>query len=72
MSIRTILEFNHDYAYEITRFGPTMAILLEIALKSGDAGVWEELESRFGIRRVSTHHHSDDRKVMVAGREIGL
>ena len=57
MSIRTIVEFNHDMAHQISSAPDEFATLLLQALNPGSNKSWERL-SRFGIRDVSTRHHS--------------
>ncbi len=57
MSIRTIVEFNHDMAHQISGNPEEFVSLLGQALNSGSNECWERL-SRFGIRAVNGRHHS--------------
>ena len=68
MSMRTIVEFNHDYAHKID---VEMIGWLRRALASGDSRDWEPLES-YGIRRAVMAHHSAARKAVVEGRDFPL
>ncbi len=72
MSIRTIVEFNHDYLCNITDDQPTFLWKLREALNSNDDAAWDILSTYFGVRRISCHHHSDDRSVLINKREIKL
>ena len=68
MSVRTIVEFNHDYAHRIDEDGAEFVAWLRYALNSGSSVNWERLE-QFGVRRIVQAHHSDDRSAMVNGTE---
>jgi hypothetical protein len=68
MSMRTIVEFNHDYAHKIADDPAEFAAWLDLALKSGDQRRWDELE-RYGVKRAVMAHHSDDRKAVVGGKD---
>lgn len=57
MSIRTIVEFNHDRAHQIASNPDEFINLLGQALNSGSNECWARLE-RFGIRAVNGRHHS--------------
>lgn len=57
MSIRTIVEFNHDLAHQIKSSPDEFVTLLGQALNSGNNECWARLE-RFGIRAVNARHHS--------------
>jgi len=66
MSIRTIIELNHDYAHRIeadTQFTD----LLSEALRTGSEQAWETLR-RYGVTRLAQAHHSDERQVLINGR----
>lgn len=67
MSVRTIVEFNHDYAHKIDENGPEFLAWLRLALNSSNKDSWGKLD-RFGVRMAAVAHHSDDRKVTVNGR----
>jgi hypothetical protein len=71
MSMRSIVEFNHDYAHRIEDEPATFAGLLTLALKSGGPEQWERLE-HFGVRRAVMTHHSADRKVVANGYDYPL
>lgn len=73
MSMRTIVEFNHDYAHEIKTARAELAGWLSLALNSGnDEKYWDELR-KYGIHKVVMTHHSDERKVVLKnGREFIL
>lgn len=71
MSMRTIVEFNHDYAYEIKTRPDDFTCQLGYALNSGDKESWENLR-RYGVTRVVMVHHSTDRKVVAAGTEFKI
>lgn len=73
MSMRTIVEFNHDLGREIdARPDEFVALILEM-IRGGVNGNPEnkrgaELEyqlSRFGVRTTPTCHHSEDRRVIL-------
>jgi hypothetical protein len=69
MSMRTIVEFNHDYAHVISGSPEEFVQLLRYALNSGDKREWDELD-RFGVRRAVMTHHSSDRAAVVNGDEF--
>jgi hypothetical protein len=58
MSIRTLVEFNHDCAHEISDQPLEFAALLKRFLCSGSNREAEALE-RYGFRVVSQRHHAD-------------
>ena len=65
MSNRSIVEINHDCSFAFCDANAfDLMILLRRALSSGSAEAWAPLE-RFGIKRITQCHHSDDRKVVV-------
>lgn len=70
MSCRTIVEFNHDYAYEIDRdpegFVRAIRSMLNAGATLGPAGreITDPL-SIFGVRCTPTTHHSVERKVIL-------
>jgi hypothetical protein len=66
MSVRSIVEINHDFA---GRIGERFILVLAQALSSSDPELWERLRREYGIRRIVECHHSDDRRVLVNGRE---
>jgi hypothetical protein len=68
MSMRTIIEFNHDYAHLITDEGPEFVAFLRQALNSGSERDWEKLR-HFGVRRALMAHHSQERKVSAGGKD---
>ena len=64
MSVRTIVEFNHDFAYRIAESPVGEFVdLLQNALRSGSRDDWQHLE-RYGIRFGVSTHHSTARKVV--------
>lgn len=65
MSMRTIVEFNHDCGDAIERnpAGFVDAITRMINGGSGARGVTRDLEY-FGVKVTPTMHHSDDRKLV--------
>lgn len=63
MSTRTIVEFNHDYAHAIERNHASFLKALECYLASASEEDAECLK-RFGIHRIWTGHHSDDRRIV--------
>lgn len=68
MSQRSILEINHDLSHIIERHPGAIEDWLKIALASGSDQAWAPLE-KFGIRRITQCHHSEDRKIVVGNRE---
>jgi hypothetical protein len=72
MSMRTIVEFNHDYIHQIREKPEEFIRWLELGLNSGnDERYWEELR-RFGVVKAIMVHHSDERKVVTKFKEIAL
>tara|TARA_R110000751_G_scaffold307812_1_gene431801 strand:+ start:3061 stop:3306 length:246 start_codon:yes stop_codon:yes gene_type:complete len=76
MSNRTIVEFNHDFAGEISRDPEGFATAIRLMLNSGvndmDSDRRQALR-RFGIRTTPTHHHSATARVILEtehGREF--
>lgn len=69
MSIRSLLEFNHDYAHEITNDPAAFIAALRRYQNCADRETAAPLE-RFGVRRVSTRHHAD--KFHIDEREDGF
>lgn len=55
MSMRTLIEINHDYADDL---GPEFLAFLGQYLRSGDRESAKPLE-RFGVRVVGMRHHSN-------------
>jgi hypothetical protein len=73
MSIRTIVEINHDLIHRIEEdeFGFVSTLLVAVLTRSG--GNANDLMTRFGARILATRHHSDDGKiVMKSGLEFDL
>ena len=68
MSSRSIVEINHDHAGRIERNRDLFMGLLERALNSNDRAHWDKLLP-FGVRRITTCHHTEERKVIV-GKEL--
>ena len=64
MSQRSIIEINNDFSHRIAQDGDLVIKLLDRALGSGAYQDWEPL-MRYGIRRITQCHHSEDRKVVV-------
>lgn len=56
MSMRTLIEINHDYSHRVT--DPECAPFFNRYLASGSRENAMELE-RFGLRVVGMRHHSD-------------
>ena len=71
MSMRTIVEFNHDYAHRIVEEPAEFASLLNLAMAGSNDRFWEKLE-RFGVRKAVMVHHSDERKVVTKFKEYIL
>lgn len=72
MSIRTIFEFNHDFAHKITDDPEQFVRDLMYYLGSASDENADVLELRYGIRRAWWGHHSDERKVVTKYSEIEL
>jgi hypothetical protein len=68
MSVRTIVEINHDYVCETEDLQRMFVAKLQNALRSGSDNDWEKLRS-YGFKFVVQCHHSDDRTVIVNGSE---
>ncbi len=64
MSVRTIFEFNHDYAIEIERDPEAFVALLLRYLNSANSETADELRIRYGITRAWWGHHSTERRVV--------
>ncbi len=71
MSVRTIVEFNHDFAHEISENAPEFVKLLRRAMGSGSKECWERLE-RFGVTFAVSAHHSDERTVSTQYQTVKL
>lgn len=71
MSIRTVVEVNHDYGHHIEEDPAEFARLVRYAINAGDRNTWEELES-FGIRFITERHHSDECEVRTKYKTINL
>jgi hypothetical protein len=68
VSIRTIIEFNHDYTNEVERDRGSLSSLLTSAMRL--ARVPPEVEAhlrRYGIRVLTSRHHPDALKIEVGG-----
>lgn len=65
MSMRSIVEINHDYSHKIAADPDGLVKLLKAALGSGDPDYWEAIRIRYGIRRIVMAHHSSERAVLV-------
>jgi hypothetical protein len=68
MSQRSIIEINHDVPGQVPGDQGRLYELLMRAIASGSDESWKPLE-RYGFRRITQCHHSEDRKVVVADRE---
>lgn len=68
MSMRSLVEFNHDYAHKIVADPDGFVLALRHFLNGADLKTAEALE-RFGVTVSVTAHHSDDRHAVVNGRE---
>lgn len=71
MSMRTIVEFNHDYTDNIVMDRHEFIGWLRLALNSDTPEAWEQL-ARYGVRKAVTVHHSDERKVVTEHHEYSL
>lgn len=58
MSIRTVVEINHDLVHRIDDNRYEFCNLINEATKSTSSKAWEELE-RYGVRLVVSAHHSE-------------
>lgn len=63
MSVRTIVELNHDYTHRIEQDPEAFVALLVRYLSSAGPDNAEPLE-RFGVRVAWWGHHSDERHVV--------
>ena len=68
MSTRTIIEINHDHVERIKIEPEFFARQMRLALQSNSNEAWSYLRM-FGVTRIVEAHHSDERKVVVEGRE---
>ncbi len=66
MSMRTLIEINHDYAFDITH-GLIPALQRYVASGSKDDA---EALSRFGVKVIGMRHHAD--KFIIDGRTDGF
>lgn len=66
MSHRTIVEFNHDFAFSIRKNPERFLMALGVALKSGSKTNWDEL-SEFGVNFITSRHHSNSGAVVMDG-----
>lgn len=57
MSIRTLIEINHDYLHRIEEDAQRFAELLSYTLGSGTRDAVDELE-RYGVVKFGSRHHS--------------
>jgi hypothetical protein len=71
MSMRTIVEFNHDFVHDIRAKPEEFIAYLSQALNSGGKEEWRHLR-RFGVTQVVMVHHSTDRKVVAHGTEFPI
>lgn len=67
MSMRTLIEINHDYSDRLD--DPAFVAFLQRYLASGGAREAEQLE-RFGVRVVGMRHHSS--KYVIKGDADGF
>ncbi len=72
MSMRTIVEFNHDHAHKIANDPQGFADAVSRMLNNGftDGPLGEEIEQslrRFGVRPTPTTHHTTERKINLGG-----
>ena len=71
MSIRTIVEINHDFGHQIERNPEAFLRALRHYINSTSERNGAELE-RFGVRVAWSGHHSDDRKVVTKFATVDL
>lgn len=71
MSMRTIVEFNHDYARRIAANPLDFAELLNLAMAGSNDRFWEKLE-QYGVRKAVMIHHDEERKVVTKWGEYGF
>lgn len=69
MSNRTIIELNHDWAAKIASDPAEAGAALAAALTRNDQPGWDALR-QFGMTRIVTAHHTDERNVYVNGRKV--
>lgn len=69
MSNRTIVEINHDYAAKIRADEAAFSAALGQALNSDASYAWDALRG-FGVTRLASAHHSDEREVYINGRSV--
>lgn len=71
MSIRTIIEINHDLSHRAESDPVEFLSAFMAFTASANPRTAERLE-RFGFRVVESVHHSTDRKVVIMGKEFPL
>jgi hypothetical protein len=71
MSMRTIIEINHDLGHMIDNRPDDFLDALQALLSSANQNTAAAL-GRFGFRVVETVHHSTDRKVVIMGEDYPL
>ena len=64
MGNRTIVEINHDMGARVMRYNTALPELLDRALATNADEDWKALEF-FGIKKVTTAHSSEERKLYV-------
>ncbi len=69
MSVRTIVEINHDFGHSIKINPIEFCSNLMTAINSGSTEAWQDLE-RFGFRRIEAMHHSTPLSIVVDGRVV--
>lgn len=60
MSVRTIVEFNHDYGHVIDRDPDGFMRSLRTVLAGNGRGEWDNLRLHYGVRYLVKRHHSTD------------
>ncbi len=72
MSIRSIVEFNHDYTHKIEEDPEAFVAALGRYLGSASEITAEPLQIKYGMRIAWSGHHSSDRKVVTKYDETDL
>jgi hypothetical protein len=72
MSTRSIFEINHDFSHKIEDDPEGFVKVLRYYLSSGDQRHADELQRRYGMRRVWWGHHSTERKIVTKHGETKL
>lgn len=72
MSIRTIIEINHDYGDAIDRDPEGFVHAIRSQIRSAYEPETIQRLRHFGVVVVESVHHSTDRKVVIMGKEFPL